>query len=135
MCIKGTAVYPFRTLRTAFAIVFDAVSNHGYNPDRSLHIIYVLQICSYLELLSSLNVLQHWVHSSWNPRTNTRGYLPGLVDPQNKLEQQQIKIKECTRKWGPGKGLNHDLKRIESWFKKGPRPLIPNKQYYTLMIV
>ena len=49
MCIQGTAVYPFRTLGTALDIVFHAVSNYGYNPERSLLKIHVLRICSYLE--------------------------------------------------------------------------------------
>ena len=43
-----TAVYHFCTLQTPFDIVFNAVSNYGYNPERSLPKIHAFQMCSYL---------------------------------------------------------------------------------------
>ena len=36
MRIQGTAVYPFRTLRPPFDIVFNAPFDYGCNPERSL---------------------------------------------------------------------------------------------------
>ena len=90
--IRCTTIQPSCSLRTPFDMVFNTRFDYGYSPERSLQ---KYMVCKYA-IFWLPGGFQTWflVHSTGHFTTITRGYLPGLIDPNRNSTKVHVQTTE-----------------------------------------